>query len=946
MRETLDITGMTCAACSSRVGKAASGVAGVAEADVNLLKNSMVLDYDGRPETVAAVIAAIDKAGYGAARRGSQGGAPAGLAAGAGSSDAGAGGTGSAAASSSSPAQAQPGSIAQKAIEEKKRQLIVSTVFELPLFYVAMGEMFGWPQPWFVAGMQGMMVKAVLELLLVIPILIVNRHYFVTGFRTLAHLAPNMDSLIAIGSGASVVYAVAATFRMAWALGAGDMAAAHMASMDLYFDSAGMILTLITLGKYFEARAKGRTTDAITALMDLAPKTATVVRDGVEVTVPTEQVRVGERVIVRAGESIPVDGVVVEGTALVDESAITGESVPVEKSVGSQVTGATVSNKGWFAMEARAVGDDTTLASIIRLVDDATSSKAPIERMADKIAGVFVPVVIAIALVTLFAWILLGAGFSVALTRAVSVLVISCPCALGLATPTAVMVGTGRGAANGILIKSAEALEGACSVDVVVMDKTGTVTEGAPKVTDVVVATGATERELMRAAGAIERKSEHPLADAVVAWVDAAGDSTAAVSAGASGAVAAAPADAGALVDEFEQVEGGGLVASVDGHVVLAGNRRLMEEQEVDLSQFVGEADRLADEGKTPLFFASDFKPLGMVAVADPIKRTSAEAVARLHQMGVKTILLTGDQRRTAVAVARQVGVDEVVAGVLPQQKEQKIRELQAGNYKVAMVGDGINDAPALARADIGIAIGAGTDVAISSADIVLMHSDPADVATSIELSHATLRKIKMGLFWALFYNALCIPIAAGALTAWGVTINPMIAAAAMGFSSVFVVSNALLLRTWRPRPVDVSHVRTPELKISDIDGLADMPAAVESAASSAGTVPTAGAVTATVSAAFQDNHSQDNCSGTEANNSGTAAEGEEEMAHKQLKVEGMMCDHCVAHVTEALEGVKGVKNVKVSLTDGTADLDAGLLVKNDALVKAVEDAGYKATVA
>ena len=899
MRETLDITGMTCAACSSRVGKAASGVAGVAEADVNLLKNSMVLDYDGRPETVAAVIAAIDKAGYGAARRGSQGGAPAGLAAGAGSSDAGAGGTGSAAASSSSPAQAQPGSIAQKAIEEKKRQLIVSTVFELPLFYVAMGEMFGWPQPWFVAGMQGMMVKAVLELLLVIPILIVNRHYFVTGFRTLAHLAPNMDSLIAIGSGASVVYAVAATFRMAWALGAGDMAAAHMASMDLYFDSAGMILTLITLGKYFEARAKGRTTDAITALMDLAPKTATVVRDGAEVIVPTEQVQVGERVIVRAGESIPVDGVVVEGTALVDESAITGESVPVEKTVGSQVTGATVSNKGWFAMEARAVGDDTTLASIIRLVDDATSSKAPIERMADKIAGVFVPVVIAIAFVTLIAWILLGAGFSVALTRAVSVLVISCPCALGLATPTAVMVGTGRGAANGILIKSAEALEGACSVDVVVMDKTGTVTEGAPQVTDVAVADGATERELMRAAGAIERKSEHPLADAVVAGE---------------------PADAGAVVDEFEQVEGGGLVASVDGHVVLAGNRRLMEDQEVDLAQFADEADRLADGGKTPLFFASDFKPLGMVAVADPIKRTSAEAVARLHQMGVKTILLTGDQRRTAVAVARQVGVDEVVAGVLPQQKEQKIRELQAGNYKVAMVGDGINDAPALARADIGIAIGAGTDVAISSADIVLMHSDPADVATSIELSHATLRKIKMGLFWALFYNALCIPIAAGALTAWGITINPMIAAAAMGFSSVFVVSNALLLRTWKPRPVDVSQVATPELKISDIDGRADVPAS--------------GSVVS------------DNNSGDAAQTSGDAAEGAEKMAHKQLKVEGMMCDHCVAHVTEALEGVKGVKNVRVSLADGTAELDAGLLVKNDALVKAVEDAGYKATVA
>ena len=903
MRETLDITGMTCAACSSRVGKAASGVAGVAEADVNLLKNSMVLDYDGKPETVAAVIAAIDKAGYGAQRRVTDTGAPAAGAAGSLATQA--GGAGSAPTGSSSAAGAQPGSIAQKAIEEKRRQLIVSAVFELPLFYVAMGEMFGWPQPWFVAGMRGMMVKAVVELLLVIPILLVNRHYFVTGFRTLAHLAPNMDSLIAIGSGASVVYAVAATFRMAWALGTGDMKAAHMASMDLYFDSAGMILTLITLGKYFEARAKGRTTDAITALMDLAPKTATVVRDGAEVTVPTEQVQVGDRVVVRAGESIPVDGVVVEGTALVDESAITGESVPVEKAIGSQVTGATVSNKGWFAMEARAVGDDTTLASIIRLVDDATSSKAPIERMADKIAGVFVPVVIAFALVTLFVWLFLGAGFSAALTRAVSVLVISCPCALGLATPTAVMVGTGRGAANGILIKSAEALEGACTLDVVVMDKTGTVTEGAPQVTDVVVATGATERELMRAAGAIERKSEHPLADAVVTWVDAKGGT---------------PADADVVVDEFEQVEGGGLAASVDGHLVLAGNRRLMGEQKVDLAQFAEAADRLADEGKTPLFFASDGKSLGMVAVADPIKKTSAEAVARLHQMGVKTILLTGDQRRTAVAVARQVGVDEVVAGVLPQQKEQKIRELQAGNYKVAMVGDGINDAPALARADIGIAIGAGTDVAISSADIVLMHSDPADVATSIELSHATLRKIKMGLFWALFYNTLCIPIAAGALTAWGITINPMIAAAAMGFSSVFVVSNALLLRTWKPRPVDVSQVATPELKISDIDGKAD--------------APVSGSVVS------------DNNSGDAAQTSGDAAEGAEEMAHKQLKVEGMMCDHCVAHVTEALEGVKGVKNVRVSLADGTAELDAGLLVKNDALVKAVEDAGYKATVA
>ena len=849
MKETFDITGMTCAACSSRVQKAAGEVPGVACANVNLLKNSMELDYDGSPETAAAVVEAIEKSGYGATRRAKAGEKGAGAAA------------------------ERPGAAAERAIAEKRNQLVISAIFSVPLFYVAMGPMLGWPQPPVLAGEANLMAQGLTQLLLCAPILFVNRHYFITGFKTLWHRAPNMDSLIALGSAASAVWSVAQLYRMAWAVGSGDAATLHTAAHSLYFDSAGMILTLITLGKFFEARAKGRTTDAISALMDLAPKTATVVRDGQEVEVPTEDVAVGERVIVRAGESVPVDGVVLEGSAAIDESAITGESVPREVAPGERVTGATVSTSGWFAMEARAVGDDTTLAGIIRLVDEATSSKAPIERMADKIAGVFVPVVIAIAAVTFVAWLALAGDVATALTHAISILVISCPCALGLATPTAIMVGTGRGAANGILIKSAEALETACNVDAVVLDKTGTVTEGAPRVTDVLLAPNVSEDELLRVAVSLERKSEHPLAAAICSYADS---------------VQNVPGTKWTC-EKFEQVPGGGLSALIDGKPVLAGNARLMASRGVELGELAESAAALADDGKTALFFSADGRPLGLIAVADQVKLTSAEAVARLRALGARTVLLTGDHERTAAAVARQVGVDEVIAGVLPAQKEAKVRELQREGRVVAMVGDGINDAPALARADVGIAIGAGTDVAISSADVVLMHSDPADVATAMELSRATMRNIKQNLFWALFYNAICIPVAAGVLTPLGITLNPMIGAAAMGFSSVFVVSNALRLRTWKPSKAEV--------------------------------VP--GAAEVRVEASRKDT-----------------------TMTKTLNVTGMMCQHCVAHVKKALEGVEGVSAVDVNLEAGTATVEAADSVSDEALVAAVVDAGYEAAVA
>ncbi|MGN0070785.1 MAG: heavy metal translocating P-type ATPase [Atopobiaceae bacterium] len=856
-KETFDITGMTCAACEARVQRAAAGVKGVNQAQVNLLKNSMEIEYDGKPKTLDAVVSAIDKAGYGAAPRSR------------------------ANTSEKASGFVDPKIAADKAIAAKQKQLIWSLVFGVPLFYLAMGPMLGWPEVPGLAGMEGMMASAVTQLLLATLVLFVNRSYFQMGFKTLFHLSPNMDSLIAVGSAASYLYSLVGVYQMAEALGVMDLEGAHYAMMhSLYFDSAGTILVLITLGKYFEARAKGKTTSALSALMDLAPKTATVIRNGEEQKISSDDVREGDILVVRTGESVPVDGVLTEGTASVDESAITGEPVPAEKAAGDAVTGATVVQAGWFQMRATAVGADTTLSHIIKLVDEATNSKAPIERTADRIAGVFVPIVMAIAAATFVLWlaILAPGDFAVAFNHAVSVLVISCPCALGLATPTAIMVGTERGAKVGILIKSAESLETAGDLDTVVLDKTGTITEGKPRVTQFVPASAADEKQVLSLAAALESRSEHPLAQAVVNY--------------AADEKAASDAD----VSDFSQIAGGGLAGTVSGKSLLIGNARLMAERGVDISELEPAADAAAAKAETPLFIAADGKLQALVAIADVVKPTSASAIARLHQMGIKTIMLTGDQPKTASVIASQVGVDEVVAGVLPDQKEKKVHDLERQGHKVAMVGDGINDAPALARADVGIAIGAGTDVAIGSADIVLMHSDPADIATAIELSRATMRDIRQNLFWALFYNAICIPVAIGVLTPWGITLNPMVGAAAMGFSSVFVVSNALRLFAWKPSQAKAGAKAHTTVSVS--------------------------------------NETEENPSGEE----GT------EMAAKTLSIDGMMCEHCVQHVTEALEGVHGVKNVHVSLEDKNATLDAGLFVSDDKLKKAVADAGYTVT--
>ena len=857
MKQTFDVTGMTCAACSARVEKATRAVPGVADVAVNLLKNSMDVAFDDGAEPSAvtvAVEAAVDKAGYGAAAR-----VPAGA-------------SGGRQGAGSRAAQARP--VADAAAEAKhvRMRLIVSAVFTIPLFYLSMGHMFGWPLPGFFLGDENVLTFALTQFLLLLPVVFVNFKFFRVGFKTLVHGAPNMDSLIALGSTAASAYGIYAIYKIGIALGAGDLHASHMAAMDLYFESAAMILTLITLGKYFEARAKGKTTGAIAKLVDLAPKEAVRLADGVEERVPVEAVRVGDVLAVRAGEGVPVDGTLLEGSGTLDESVITGESVPVDKRPGDRVTGATLNSTGWFTMRADRVGDDTALAGIIRLVDEATSTKAPIEKIADKISGVFVPVVIVIAVVTFAVWMLGGATLEVALSHAISVLVISCPCALGLATPTAIMVGTGRGATNGILVKSAEALETAHDVRTVVLDKTGTVTEGAPSVTDVLAAPGASEERLLELAVSVEGRSEHPLARAVCAY-------------------ARERKVYPLLVEDFRQIPGEGVAALVDDRPSLAGNLRMMEARGIETGTFAEAARRLADEGKTPLFFAQDGELLGIVAVADTVKPSSAAALAVLKGMGIRTVMLTGDNERTAAAIQREVGADEVIAGVLPDGKEREIRRL-AEQGRVAMVGDGINDAPALARADVGIAIGAGTDVAIESADIVLMRSDLLDVPVSIQLSRATLRNIKQNLFWALVYNAVCIPVAAGALSFMGLNLNPMIAAAAMSLSSVCVVTNALRLRGWKP----------------------DLPAAPSDAPASA-----------PIDSTESDNPNE-----------------KESTMEKTLNVEGMMCQHCVAHVKRALEGVEGVEEAVVDLDAGTATAKLAHDVPEDVLAAAIVEAGYE----
>ena len=844
MKQRFRVGGMSCAACSAHVEKSVSAVPGVSMVQVNLLAGSMTVEYDEAVCDAGKIIAAVVSGGYTAAvDDGKQ---------------------------QSAPAQSAQ---ADEALGEMKKRIIVSAVFMIVLMYFSMGEMIGLPLPSYAAGMDGMFALALTELVLTIPIVLINRKYYINGFKTLLHRAPTMDALIAVGSGAALVYGIYALVRIGTAP---TPEAAHSFMYDLYFESAGMILTLVTLGKFFEARAKRKTGEAIAALMDLRPQTAEVIRGGQAIQLPIEQVQTGDLVVVRGGQSVPVDGVITEGSAFLDESAITGESMPVERHVGGTVIGATVSKSGYFVMRASRVGDDTTLSQIIRLVEEAGASKAPIAKLADKVAGVFVPVVMCIALVTAVIWLLAGETPSFALTRAISVLVISCPCALGLATPVAIMVGTGVGAKNGVLFQSAEALENLHNVTSAIMDKTGTVTEGRPVVTDVQT-WGVETEELLSLALSLEKRSDHPLADAIVRY---------ALEKGAKER----------RVTDFEMVEGQGICAAVEGVPCMAGNQRMLLANGLALSRSMQKlGEKLADAGKTPLFFAANRQVVGTFAVADVLKPTSRAAVRALESMGIEVTLLTGDNKKTAQTIASELGVREVIAEVLPQDKERIVREKQAAGRRVAMIGDGINDAPALARADVGIAIGAGTDVAISSADVVLMKSDLMDAVDAIRLSRQTIRNIRQNLFWAFFYNCIGIPIAAGALwVPFGIKLSPMIGAAAMSLSSVCVVSNALRLRFFKAGE-RVKQAGTPIV------------------------LP----------------HSE------QPNPSETAKNKEENVMKKTIRVEGMMCMHCVAHVKKALEELPGV-TAEVDLDGGRAVVRAEQLPDDAALTSAVTEAGYK----
>lgn len=778
--ERFDVGGMTCAACQAHVDKAVCKLDGVQEVAVNLLSGSMTVDFD--PDRVSAeeICSAVDRAGYTASLAGGSAGAP--------GTDGAAGAAGGArltgAAGASRPES--PTKKLQATADAMKGRLAVSMAFLVPLFYIGMGHMLGWPLPAALGDHDHAMTLALAELLLLLPILYANRSYFTGGFKSLIHGAPTMDALIAIGASASVAWSVYAMFVMADQLAVGDVHAAAATAMDnLYFESAGTILSLVTVGKYLETRAKSKTGGAIEKLIDLAPKTACVVdEDGSESTVAAEAILPGQVIRVRPGESVPVDGVVLEGASSIDESALTGESIPVEKNPGDTVSAATINRTGTFTFRATRVGADTSLAKIIQLVEDANATKAPIARLADKVAGVFVPVVLVIAAVTFAAWMILTGDVNEALTAAVAVVVISCPCALGLATPVAIMVGTGKGAEMGVLFKNAEALENLRGVGTVVLDKTGTITAGAPSVTDVLPATGPdgapvmTEKALMKLAAALEKGSEHPLAEAIMARADQMGI-------------------AARRVEDFQALPGRGVTAREGANQVAAGNDRLMADLGIEVDQAVRES--FAHEGKTPLFFAKNGRLVGTVAVADEVKPTSAQAIAALDRLGIKTVMLTGDNALTAQAIAKRVGVARVVADVLPADKERLVRELQDAGERVAMVGDGINDSPALARADVGLAIGAGADVAKEGADVVLMHSDLMDVPRAIELSRAVIRNIKQDLFWALFYNSLGIPLAAGVFfPILGWQLSPMFGAAAMSLSSLFVVGNALRLRGFR----------------------------------------------------------------------------------------------------------------------------------------------------
>ena len=864
-KQQFTITGMTCSACSARVEKAVAKVDGTKDVSVNLLTNSMQLEYDEAKTSVPAIIKAVVDAGYGASVKGKQ------------------------AAAKAAP-QEDP---VKKSIDEMKHRLVWSIAFLLPTMYISMHglfeKLFGLPVPQIVGavfdGPENAIIFAFSQFLLVLPIMYLNRRYYIAGFRNLFRGAPNMDSLVGMGSMAAALFGAFAIFRMGWGFGHGDMALVQEYSTNLYFESAGMIVTLITVGKYLEARAKGQTSKALEKLMDLAPKQACVVRGGVEQVIPAEELVAGDEVIVRPGERIPADGVVLSGTTSVDESAITGEPIPVEKQAGDKVTSATINKQGSIHFSAERVGEDTTISQIIRLVDEASASKAPIARMADKIAGVFVPAVIAIAVLAGAAWLAMGASVEFAFSIAICILVISCPCSLGLATPVAIMVGTGKGAENGILIKSGEALEIAQSVDTVVMDKTGTITEGRPVVTDITTVNGVSEQEFLAIAAGLEKGSEHPLAEAVM---------TAARERGI----------APKAMTDFKALFGRGVEAEADGHVYAAGNDKLMAEKGIDLTPYEAHLASLADDGCTPLIFAEDDRVIGILAAADVEKATSREAIARFRAMGIDVVMLTGDNARTAEAIRRRMDIPKVIAGVLPENKAEHIKKLQAEGHRVAMIGDGINDAPALAQADLGIAIGAGTDVAIESADAVLMKSNLLDAVSAIRLSKAVLKNIKENLFWALIYNVTCIPLAAGILyPAFGIKLSPVIGAAAMSLSSVCVVMNALRLRFFKPdHGAEISAEQTATAFSSDRKD--------HEAADSAAAQP--------------------------------VQEKEAIRMEKTLKIEGMMCAHCQKHVHDALAKMDGVTDVTVDLEGGKADVKATHDISEDDFRKVIEDAGYE----
>ena len=822
MTEKFNVTGMTCSACSAHVEKSVKKLNGVKSVNVNLLQNNMHVDFDETAVSVDDIINAVVSGGYGASVAGKK--------------------------------QEKKDNKIDNEISNMKFRLIVSLVCLVPLMYISMGHMWGWPFLSVFHGAENGITFALTQMLLTLPIMYVNRKYYITGFKTLFHGAPNMDSLIAIGSGAAFAYGIIAIYCIGYGLGHGDKEFAHSYMINLYFESAAMILALITLGKFLESRAKGKTSQAIEKLIDLSPKTAVVIRDGKEVTVGVDDVQIGEIVVVKAGQSVPIDGVIVEGNGAIDESAITGESITVEKNAGDKVIGATINKSGYFKFKVEKVGEDTALSQIIHLVEEASASKAPIAKLADKVSGIFVPVVISIAVITIIVWLLLGKGVSFALSMGISVLVISCPCALGLATPTAIMVGTGKGAQYGILTKSAESLETAHQVDTVILDKTGTITEGKPSVTDI-APVGISDKELLQIAASIEYLSEHPLAKAIVEKADGLEFSD---------------------VADFEQIVGQGVKGNVDGKKVLAGNYKMMRENNIEVS----EDEIFANDGKTSLYFAVDNKFVGIIAVADTIKATSRQAIEDMRNMGLDVIMLTGDNAVTANAIKNKLSLSSAVAEVLPSDKEDEVRKLQQNGHKVAMVGDGINDAPALTRADVGIAIGAGTDIAIESADIVLMKSDLQDVVTSIELSHSVIKNIKENLFWAFFYNALGIPVAAGVLYGIaGLKLNPMIAALAMSFSSVFVVSNALRLRFFKPKCNNIKTVKN---------------------------------------------------------------EKENKTMTKTIKINGMMCSHCTGRVGEVLNAIDGV-SAEVSLDNGgQAVVTLAKDVSDDVLKKAVVDAGYE----